>query len=32
VAGDRGDLPALGMERVRVHIFLPCEHGMGLLR
>src|SRR5690554_6201814 len=27
VPGDRGDRPAPSMQRVRVDVFLPCEHG-----
>src|SRR5215210_4343887 len=32
MTGDRRDRPAPLMERVCVHIFLPCEHGTGLRR
>jgi hypothetical protein len=32
MTGDRRDRPASPVERVCVHIFLPCEHGTGLPR
>src|SRR5690606_32910818 len=33
VPGDRGDRPTLPPKRVRVDVFLPCQHGKrGLLR
>ncbi len=31
MAGGRGDRPALRAERGCLHVFLPCEHGAGLL-